>query len=150
MITVEYIRCTAVAMAPMTVGCTRCLAGRGSYCQSSGQYKVPFHAVRIAAVAHLDEQQRYDAYVQMRREEAALREQVSRQLRQPLTVEQQRSRAATGAAWRQAGREAAADLRAEVPKRKPLSPIRGVAPVADLTVERARRRGAAITPNGVA
>lgn len=142
MITVEYIRSMAVASAPMTVGCTRCLAPRGSYCRSTGQYNVPFHKVRRDAVAHLSEQQAYDAYVQMRAEEAGLREQVSRRLAQPLTPEQLRVRRATGEAWRRAGAEATAELRAERDRRKPLSPIRGVAPVADLAVERARRRGA--------
>ncbi len=143
MITVEYIRSSAVAAAPMTVGCTRCLAPRGSYCRSTGQYNVPFHKARKDAVEHLSEQQRYDAYVEMRREEAALREQVSHRLAQPLTAEQQRIRAATGEAWRRAGVEAAAEIRAgQGQRRKPLGPIRGVAPVADLAVERARRRGA--------
>lgn len=149
MITVEYIRSSAVAAAPMTVGCTFCLAPRGSYCRSTSQYNVPFHQPRKDAIAHLDEQQRYDAYAEMRREEAALRESVSRRLAQPLTAEQRRIRAATGAAWVRAGREATADLNAERERRRPLSPVRGVAPVADLAAERARRRGTS-TPRGVA
>jgi hypothetical protein len=137
----------------MTVGCTKCLAPRGSYCRSTPRraggngYQnsaVGFHKARQDAVAHLGEQQRYDAYAEMRAEEAALREQVSRRLAQPLSPEQQRVRKATGEAWRRAGAEATAELRAVQERRKPLSPIRGVAPVADLAAERARRRGVSV------
>ncbi len=132
MITREYIRSTAVASAPMTVGCTRCLAPRGSYCRSTPRrggdgYQnsaVGFHKPRVEAVAHLTEQQRYDAYVQMRNEERALRSSVSRSLqpspapRRPVEV---------------------TDLDA---KRKPLGPIRGGAKVLDLRPRLAARHAA--------
>ncbi len=158
MITVEYIRSTAVASAPMTVGCTRCLAPRGSYCRSTPRrggngYQnsaVGFHKARRDAIAGLEEQQRYDAYREMRAEQEQRRREVEAVMRRPLTAEQQRVRQATGEAWVRAGREATTDLAAERAKRKPLSPIRGVAPVADLAEERARRRGRHSTPGGAA
>ncbi len=156
MITVEYIRSTAVALAPITAFCDPakggCGAGRGSFCRSRGGYQnseVGFHKARKAAIAHLDEQQRYDAYKEMRAEQEQRRRESEAVMRQPLTAEQRRVRAATREAWEQAGRDAAADLRAECERRKPLSPIRGVAEVADLAAERARRRGAP-TPSDVA
>ena len=162
-----YIRSMAVAMAPMTVGCTRCLAGRGSHCESSGGYRnsaVGFHAARKAAVAHLSEQQRYDAYAEMRAEEAALRASVSARLRQPLTPEQQASRRATGEAWARTDAEVrqwrrdrvdvlthsyGCRCRTEQPARQPLGPIRGVAPVGDLSAAR-RRRALRSVPDGAA
>ncbi len=131
MITREYVRSTAVASAPMTVGCTRCLAPRGSYCRSTPRrgdgYQnsaVGFHKPRVEAVAHLSEQQRYDAYVQMRREEQPLRESVSRSLR-PFP----------------APPVPAADLAAERAKRQPLAPFRG-AKVLDLRPRLAARHAA--------
>ncbi len=152
MITVEYIRSSAVAMAPMTVGCPRCLAGRGSYCKSTPRrggvgYQnsaVGFHKARKDAIAHLDEQQRYDAFAEMRAEEAALREQVSRQLAQPLSAQQVESRRRTREAWQQAGREVAAGLQAE---RRPLSPMGG-GKVLDLRPRLAARHGS--TPQDIA
>ncbi len=145
MITREYIRSSAVAAAPMTVGCTRCLAGRGSRCRSTGGYQnsaVGFHKARKDAIAHLDEQQRYDAYVEMRAEEAELRARVSAQLARPLTPQQVESRRRTREAWAQAGRDATAELRAGRAKPSPVSVLPGVLPVSDLAAERARRRGA--------
>ncbi len=145
MITVEYIRSTAVGLAQITVVCDPakrgCGAGRGAFCKSSGGYNVPFHAPRKAAVEHLSEDEKYEAYRQMRAEQELRRRESEAVLRQPLTAEQRRIRAATGEAWRRAGVEAAAEVRAEQQRRKPLGPIRGVAPVADLAAERARRRG---------
>jgi hypothetical protein len=128
-----YIRSMAVAMAPMTVGCTRCLVGRGSHCRSKGGYQnsaVGFHKARRDAVAHLSEQQRYDAYAAMRAEEAELRASVEASLRRPLTSAQVESRRRTGAAWDRIGREVAAEVRAARPRlrvlsgRAPLSPAR--------------------------
>ncbi len=156
MITVEYIRSSAVGLAPITAFCDPakggCGAGRGSFCRSSGGYQnsaVGFHRARRDAIAHLDEQQRYDAYRAMRSEQEQRRREVEAVMARPLTPEQQRVRRATGEAWRRAGVEAAAEVRAERERPKPLSPIRGVAPVADLAAERARRRGAP-TSGGVA
>jgi hypothetical protein len=152
-ITAEYVRSSAVAAAPMTVGCTYCLAPRGSHCRSKGGYQnslVGYHKARRSAVAHLSEQQRYDAYVVMRGEEARLRAHVSRLLEQPLTPQQQESRRRQRAAWAQAGREATVELRQDSrPRRLALTAVRGGAPVVDLTAERARRRNGS-TPSGAA
>ncbi len=140
-----FVRSMAVALAPLTVGCTFCLAPRGSNCRSTGTYKTKLHAARIAAVAHLSEQQRYDAYAAMRAEEAALRAQVSAQLAKPLPADVEASRRRTAATWDRVGREAAAEV-ASV-RRRPLSPIRG-GTVVVLATERMRRRSP--LPNGVA
>lgn len=131
MITREYIWSTAVASAPMTVGCTRCLAPRGSYCRSTPRrggngYQnsaVGFHKPRVDAVAHLSEQQRYDAYVEMRNEERALRQRMATSLK-PIPT----------------------DLAAEREKRQPLAPFRG-AKVLDLRPRLAARHR---TPDGAA
>jgi hypothetical protein len=135
-------------MAPMTVGCPRCLAGRGSHCRSSGGYQnsaVGFHKVRKDAVAHMSEQQRYDAFAEMRAEEAALRAQVSGLLRRPPSPAQQESRRRTGEAWDRAGRDAAAEVRA-AQSRRPLSPVRG-GDVVDLAAAR-RARLVRLVPDG--
>jgi hypothetical protein len=141
-----FNRVMAVAQAPLTVGCPRCLAGRGSHCRSSGGYQnsaVGFHAVRKAAVAHLSDDQRYDAYAQMRAEEAQLRAQVSAQLRQPLPADVREIRRRTGVAWDRIGREVRAE--AAPVRRKPLAPVRGGSNVTYLDAYRKPAR-----PDGVA
>lgn len=158
-----FNRVMAVAAAPMTVGCPKCLAGRGAYCTSRGGYQnsaVGFHAARKRAVEHLSEQQRYDAYAAMRAEEAQLRAQVSARLAQPLTPQQVESQRRTREAWARTDaevrewRRTCADIlnhtfgcrcKAEQPARKPLTPARGV--VVDF-VDAKRRRALRVVPGG--
>ncbi len=91
MITVEYIRSTAVGLAPMTAFCDPadggCGSGRGSFCRSRGGYEnsaVGFHKARRDAIADLDEQQRYDAYKAMRAEQEARQRAVKAAMERPL------------------------------------------------------------------
>jgi hypothetical protein len=153
-ITVEYIRSTAVGLAPITMFCDPakrgCGAGRGSFCRSSGGYNVPFHAPRKAAVAGMSDDEKYEAYRQMRAEQEQRHREAEAAMRRPLTAEQQRVRTATREAWQRAGREAAADLKAQRERRRSLSPIRGPggATVLDITARLAARN--ASTPRGAA
>ena len=147
----------AVALAPMTVGCPKCLAARGSHCRSAGGYQnstVGLHAARKAAVAHLSDRQRYDAYAAMKAEEEVLRAQVRARLAEPVTAEVAAVRRRTAEVWKRAVVEAAAEVRAEVrtetARRNPAPPAGNPGGnVVDL-MPRLRRRRFGLFPNGVA
>lgn len=109
-----FIESSAVALAPQTVPCPRCKAQRGEWCRSAGGYQnsaVGFHAARRKAVAHLSDAERYGAYAAMRAEQDARRAEARAALSEPLTGEQQASRAAQCAAWNEICRDVAAEER---------------------------------------
>lgn len=68
-----YVRSTAIAEAPITAACTHCKSPRGIQCQSSGGWPCPTHATRNRAIAHLSDDERYDAVMELRRETAGRR-----------------------------------------------------------------------------
>lgn len=93
----DYQRTMADALAPITVPCPRCKSGRGLDCRSSGDYTVPFHAARKAAIAHLAEDERVAAFGALRAEQRRLRDELqaleAKRLADPVYVaEQERAR----------------------------------------------------------
>lgn len=66
----------ASALAPMTRNCPRCGALRGNYCTSRSGHTTALHTARTDLVAHLSDEERVAAYLEMRDEQAAKRAKV--------------------------------------------------------------------------
>lgn len=161
----SYAHTMATAHAPITVACPFCKSGRGAECRSTGDYTVAFHAARKRAIAHLSSEQRLEAFAAFRAEREQRRAEAKASAEafyaDPVKV------AALHAGWaaqREAWAAVNAEIRAEERDRRercrspylhrddcqcrdpqwtppPLRTPRpvGVADVADLDAERARR-----------